>query len=259
MKEERYLIKEAAALVGVETHVLRYWEEELKMDIHRNGMGHRYYTKRDIELLSKVKALKEKGLQLKAIRSYLDMRRGQLESSKDAHSEMPVSVERGEKETGIGTVLEDSKKEGSKETQKELVSVQSKLVENEEKMQQFQQIMNRIVSNAIQENREMIGQSVGAHAADAVVNHLSGMTKEQEERAEERFRKLDQTLREIQRARQEAAATNIRPVDKRRQRRLKRKNLHSVPAREDNLTVMPNVKVSDDDLVNMSEDQGETV
>ena len=50
------------------------------------------------------------------------------------------------------------------------------------------------------------------------------MTKEQEQRAEERYRKLDQTLREIQQARLEAAAANMRPVDKRRQKRLKRKN-----------------------------------
>ena len=49
------------------------------------------------------------------------------------------------------------------------------------------------------------------------------MTKEQEQRAEERYRKLDQTLREIQQARLEAAAANMRPVDKRRQKRLKRK------------------------------------
>ena len=48
MKEEYYMIKEAAAKVGVESHVLRYWEEELKMEIHRNEMGHRYYTEKDI-------------------------------------------------------------------------------------------------------------------------------------------------------------------------------------------------------------------
>ena len=32
-KEERYLISETAKLVGVESHVLRYWEEELKLPI----------------------------------------------------------------------------------------------------------------------------------------------------------------------------------------------------------------------------------
>ncbi len=220
MKEDRYLIKEAATLVGVESHVLRYWEEELKMDIHRNGMGHRYYTKKDIELLTKVRNLKEKGLQLKAIRNYLEMRREQL-----AHSEQKVIPfgEKGKVAQEIHNDLPDIKEE-----QRDLIPVKQQILSNEAKMEQFQQLMNRIVANAIQENNELIGKSAGEHAAEAVVHQISGMTKEQEARAEERYRKLDQTLREIQKARQEAAATHVRPVDKRRQARLNRKSKSAV-------------------------------
>ena len=36
-------IKEAAKKLHVEAHVLRYWEDELKLDIKRNAQGHRYY------------------------------------------------------------------------------------------------------------------------------------------------------------------------------------------------------------------------
>ena len=35
------MISDAAKMVDVESHVLRYWEEELKIDIPRNEMGHR--------------------------------------------------------------------------------------------------------------------------------------------------------------------------------------------------------------------------
>ena len=210
MKEEYYLIKEAAAMVGVESHVLRYWEEELKMDIHRNEMGHRYYTQRDIEVLSKVRVLKDKGLQLKAIRNYLEMRKEQIAKGEQTDSS---------KKEGKG---KDELTKSSKDAQ--LVSVKQQILSNEEKMEQFQQLMSRILSNAIQENNELIGKSAGEHAANAVVTQITGMTKEQEARAEERYQKLDQTLREIQRARQEAAAANMRPVDKRRQKRLKRKS-----------------------------------
>lgn len=214
MKEEYYLIKEAAAMVGVESHVLRYWEEELKMDIHRNEMGHRYYTKKDIEVLSKVRILKEKGLQLKAIRNYLDMRREQIAKGEDK----PSSDKR-----------ETSSEELARQTKEaELVSVKQQILSNEEKMEQFQQLMSRILSNAIQENNELIGKSAGEHAANAVVTQITGMTKEQEARAEERYQKLDQTLREIQKARQEAAAANMRPIDRRRQKRLKRRSNQAV-------------------------------
>ena len=71
MNEIHYLISDASKKVDVEAHVLRYWEEELKLDIPRNEMGHRYYTELHIRLLKQVKILKEKGYQLKAIKSAL--------------------------------------------------------------------------------------------------------------------------------------------------------------------------------------------
>lgn len=226
MKEEYYLIKEAAAMVGVETHVLRYWEEELKMDIHRNEMGHRYYTQKDIDVLSKVRMLKDKGLQLKAIRNYLDMRREQM-------AKEPAGKGKAEK-TSEGDLTPASEVKPQQKAA-QLVAVKQQILSNEEKMEQFQQLMNRIVATAIQENNELIGKSAGEHAANAVATQITGMTKEQEARAEERYQKLDQTLREIQRARQEAAATNIRPVDRRRQQRLKRRNNQMMKEAEPNI------------------------
>ena len=48
MGEVRFMISEAAKQVHVESHVLRYWEEELELVIGRTEMGHRYYTEDDI-------------------------------------------------------------------------------------------------------------------------------------------------------------------------------------------------------------------
>lgn len=66
-----YYISEAAKKVQVESHVLRYWEDELELPILRNEMGHRCYTEQDIRKLQEIKQLKEQGLQLKAIRTIL--------------------------------------------------------------------------------------------------------------------------------------------------------------------------------------------
>lgn len=38
------MISDASSMVNVESHVLRYWEDELELNIPRNEMGHRYYT-----------------------------------------------------------------------------------------------------------------------------------------------------------------------------------------------------------------------
>ena len=71
MGEKRYMISDAARKVDVEPHVLRYWEDEIGIEIPRNEMGHRYYRKEDIILLRSVRDLKEKGFQLKAIKLLL--------------------------------------------------------------------------------------------------------------------------------------------------------------------------------------------
>lgn len=70
MEETTYTISQAAKIVGVETHVLRFWEDELLLDIGRDAKGYRAYTNENITLLKKVKELK-KEYQLKDIRHML--------------------------------------------------------------------------------------------------------------------------------------------------------------------------------------------
>lgn len=71
MAERRYSISQAGRLVGVENHVLRYWEDELHLEIPRDRKNQRYYTKLHIEMFQKINELKEKGYQLKAIEPVL--------------------------------------------------------------------------------------------------------------------------------------------------------------------------------------------
>ena len=65
------MISEAAKRVNVETHVLRYWEEELELNIGRTEMGHRYYTEDDMQLFHCIKELKEQGMQLKDLKDII--------------------------------------------------------------------------------------------------------------------------------------------------------------------------------------------
>ena len=52
MSETSYSVSETAKLLDVQSHVLRFWEEELHLPIDRNEMGHRYYTRYDIQVTS---------------------------------------------------------------------------------------------------------------------------------------------------------------------------------------------------------------
>ena len=42
MEKVRYMISDAATMAGVESHVLRYWEDDLDLSISRIVMVHRY-------------------------------------------------------------------------------------------------------------------------------------------------------------------------------------------------------------------------
>ena len=61
MDTRRYMISDAAKMVDVEAHVLRYWEEELELPVERNEMGHRCYTEENIRVFQQIRELKEQG------------------------------------------------------------------------------------------------------------------------------------------------------------------------------------------------------
>ena len=67
MQETIYSVSEAVGILELQSHVLRYWEEEMKLPIKRNELGHRYYPRWDIQVFLSIKELKKKGYSLKEI------------------------------------------------------------------------------------------------------------------------------------------------------------------------------------------------
>lgn len=189
MAEKNYSISEAAAMVDVETHVLRYWEEELEIHIKRNDMGHRCYEDRDVKILQRVKILKDKGIQLKAI--------------KDVVHKMYEVFDENNGEESIDTIRVDYS--GDKCVSE--CDSDSRIVDF--KMAQFQSIMDKIVSNAIKDNIRQITQSVSGAVTEDVVKQLDMLMQEKEEQEEARYRRLDLALREMQQTRQEIAASEV--------------------------------------------------
>ena len=89
--KEKYLINEAAKEVHVESHVLRYWEEELELPIKRNEQGHRIYTQEDIDRFIDIKNLKDQGLQLKAVKTLLDRVQSDDGGGEDMRADNPFA------------------------------------------------------------------------------------------------------------------------------------------------------------------------
>lgn len=194
MSETRYIISDAAKRVAVEPHVLRYWEEELELKIPRNEMGHRYYREKDIEILKMVKTLKDKGYQLRAIK--MEVEAMMDDEKKDApverHFEVVEGNQEGEKETKLVS-------------QKEVEEAE---IEAADRMAQFRMIMSDLIGQAIRENNQDLSSSVGSSVAEHVVKEMDYLARDREEREDERFRRLDEVIREIQKNRQEVAASS---------------------------------------------------
>ncbi len=198
--DKRYMISDAAKLVDVETHVLRYWEEELELSILRNEMGHRYYTEGDINLFRNIKILKERGFQLKAVKTLVPKLK---DCSVDKlHELLPLETEL------TYPVIENN--HSVKEFDNKAMEVSTKMPANSlsnDKMQQFQNIIKGIVSEALMENNFELGKEVGGRVSESVLKEMDYLIKVQDEREEERFKKLDELVRTHQKHRKEIAAT----------------------------------------------------
>lgn len=68
-----FRIGEVSGLVGVEPHVLRYWESEFpSVGPKKSGTGRRMYRRKEVELLLKIKyLLYEKKYTIEGARQYL--------------------------------------------------------------------------------------------------------------------------------------------------------------------------------------------
>ncbi len=176
----RYMISDAAKMVDVESHVLRYWEEELEIEIPRNEMGHRYYTDYYINIFRKIKELKDQGFLLKAIKIALPeiMEGNNIDAlatikteSKGEHDVMPIQIT-------------DSKPS---------------------KMEQFQMILGNIVTAALLENNKNLSKELSQDISDSVIKEMDYLLRIKEEKEEERFKKFDEMVRGLQRDNKMAA------------------------------------------------------
>ncbi|NLP16336.1 MAG: MerR family transcriptional regulator [Clostridiales bacterium] len=206
MEDVRYMISEASKRVGVESHTLRYWEEELDLPIGRNEMGHRYYKDSDIELLKTIMKLKEQGFQLKAIKMLLP-KLNQLDSM-DSHTMVKLKNELNGKVIEMWKDDNDNTQEQEERTSLITSDNNHEIDANpQDKMGQFKAIMNQIIKSALKENNTELSGEISSNVTEAVVKEMSFLMRLQEEKEEERYRKFDATLRDYQRSRMHTAAT----------------------------------------------------
>lgn len=270
MSETRYIISDAAKMIDVEPHVLRYWEEELGMEIPRNEMGHRYYTDKEVRLFTMVRDLKNKGFQLKAIKMILSaidseensnkiisleqIRKNYENAQKQEDEAEPMlkksdalnadNEERLDKEIldkkisdtskrvtddvedrmidemkkqseTLKTNLKNSNTDTSEADRETGLSVGNGMREtsvtltSEEKMAHFKYMMDSIVMQALRKNNKALEDQISDQISDRIISEMDMLLKLQEEREEERYRNIDELIRQKQQGYKEAAATKV--------------------------------------------------
>lgn len=218
-------ISDAAKEVEVESHVLRYWEEELHLPIKRNELGHRYYTKEDVERFKTIKGMKERGLQLKAIKMILkdgkldllsgrpaDLNKAVEEAaSSERAEEAGQSVENGQAvesgqpvergqamETGQSVERGQAAEAEQYQFSKPLSAPGMDIVQSgsgelaseskEEKSKRLQWLLQQLIRETLQENNEELCREI----KESVVKELDYQFRMQEEREERRDKMLQE-------------------------------------------------------------------
>ena len=171
MEKVRYTISDAAQMMDVESHALRYWEEELDLSVPRNEQGHRYYTKENIEQFQKIKDLKEKGYQLKAIKMLLHEEQPLLETE-------PQPKEKAKAKEKPQVPAATAQPQMAQVTQITKQRAQSSKIGADEKMEQFQNLMTGIVKRAIEENNQALGLAVGEQVGERVLKEMNYLARE---------------------------------------------------------------------------------
>lgn len=91
LTKDKYTMSEVSELLQVNTHQIRHWEKEIQLTFPRDERNRRFFTKKDVEILTVVKDAIDKSLSLSEIRKQL-IKNGMIaEQNENAIQKMNIS------------------------------------------------------------------------------------------------------------------------------------------------------------------------
>ena len=226
MGEVRFMISEAAKQVDVESHVLRYWEEELGLKIGRTEMGHRYYTDDDIQLFRCIKKLKDEGMLLRELKPLIPELRetrlkiksgGSRKKTQDPGLDEPqaavTAAPRAEApaESRIPAQTAPSAPSRTAAPSASLPDALSVRSESGDVMiplknvEQVRALVGDVFREALSENNTVLKKDISSTVTADVVHEMDFLLQAKERQQEEHFRRLDSLIRQQQATRKESA------------------------------------------------------
>lgn len=202
MGEVRFMISEAAKQVHVESHVLRYWEEELELVIGRTEMGHRYYTEDDIQLFCCIKKLKDAGMLLKDLKPLIpELKSTKLKLQKtEAFKKAALKKEAAAAQTSSSPAVPST-----------LTAVSAPVTASEAEvvpvtqLEQVRSLIGDVLTEVVVSNNDTLKKDISKSVTTDVIREMDFLFQAKERQEEEHFRKLDTLIRQQQASRKEAA------------------------------------------------------
>lgn len=185
MNEKIYTIKEVATALDIEAYVLRYYEKELELQIHRNAQGHRVYTQKDIVILQQIKELREQGLELKGIRNVIHTLD---EEGIESLSQVSATAIKGVHTPSTDIDITDKE---------------------DLRVKQFSLIIKEMLKQTLveygEENKYQLKQELSEEINTMVNKKIMELEAIQQLKDEEYYKKIDETMREMQMMRRQMA------------------------------------------------------
>ena len=207
MGEVRFMISEAAKQVDVESHVLRYWEEELGLRIGRTEMGHRYYTKDDIQLFRCIKKLKDEGMLLRDLKPLIPELKETRLKLKTTDSDSPAKTSGSESSSyNLKTASPDTAApSGTTALSAETATESGEVVIPLNTVEQMRSLVGDIFREVLTENNDVLKKDISSTVTTDVIHEMDFLFQAKERQQEEHFRKLDSLIRQQQAVRRETA------------------------------------------------------
>lgn len=205
MGEVRFMISEAAKQVDVESHVLRYWEEELGLTIGRTEMGHRYYTKDDIQLFCCIKKLKDEGMLLRDLKPLIPELKATRLKLKSAEEEQKTKEQSMPCKESSSLSRTDTPAPAASSSS---ASSAGEVVIPLEKMDQIRALFGEVFREVLTENNGVLKKDISSTVTTDVIHEMDFLLQAKERQQEEHFRKLDTLIRQQQTNRKDSAKSS---------------------------------------------------
>ncbi|WP_054742893.1 helix-turn-helix domain-containing protein [Cellulosilyticum ruminicola] len=183
LQEKDFLtVKDVAEKLETEAYVLRFYEKELNLNIKRNSKGHRVYTLEDVEMFRKILEMREQGLQLKAIEGIMHDSNKEIKESYEQLSSTQFAPTTAQTNSVTTIDIDDP---------------------NNEKVKAFMGMITQAVIEGNKAAVESIRSEMRIEINREVDKKMNMYEERQDAKNEEYYRKLDETMREVQKMRKE--------------------------------------------------------